>query len=1175
MRTPERLKHLFDRPYQRDAWLGILGEQLPFDRFSQPIAIHGEAQTFYQLGKTVLADKKELGIYEIRTNPETQLHRNRVQMRQLVTKQCRQSTLDGALAVYYDNTSHWRFSFISMEYKLDEQGRLDRQESDPKRYTYLLGKDAKIRTAVERFGRLNKTAALDDLKTAFAVGQLNKEFYKELFKWYERAKLQVVFPNDEREEQDKHVSISLIRLLTRLLFVWFLREKGLVNRDFFEPDYVRQIIDWDKESVYYKAILQNLFFATLNREINDRTFRTTTNGKPNSNNYLVPNIYRYQSVFLQQEKNAILRLFEQTPFLNGGLFECLDRDANEDELQAYEKDHTIRKERLSIRIDGFSDRDDNVLHVPNDLFFNEDEKKLGLITLLNRYQFTVEESTPLDADVALDPELLGLVFENLLASYNPETQQTARKASGSYYTPREIVNYMVDESLKAYFALATDIADQKISHLFQTGDAEIDLTGNETAALIQAIDNIKIIDPAVGTGAFPMGILQRLVYILGIVDPENKQWKQRQIDIIEKLPDSESREQAIKDIDAIFSAENHYNDFSRKLYLIAKCIYGVDIQPIACQIAKLRFFISLAIEQEPTVETSNNYGIKPLPNLETKFVAADTLLGLEQPAQHTLEQTDVVTQPTRKKSSKTLPNQRALGQTDAVNRLQQDLLANRERHFRATTRQTKEKYRKKDKELRDKLAAVLKQSGFPVAAADKIANWDPYDQNASADWFDPEYMFGVAGGFDLVLGNPPYIQLQKDDGKLRKLYMNAGYATFAPYGDMYQLFYERGVHLLKKGTGCVCFISSNQWMRVDSGKVLRKFVESQNPIRLVNFGAGVFDNVTVNTGILVLNRSSNQNVLQCADLRQKSQQFPPTAWSHISPANGETWIILPNTCQRIKEKMDEVGTQLKDWNVKINRGVLTGYNKAFIIDDATRQALIAEDPNSAKIIKPVLRGRDIQRYRATWASLWLIVAKFGSYRTLPQDFPAIYAHLRHFEEELKARGQCRYSRTERTNPQADYVGQHHWLELDNNPKDEYLAMFAKENIVWGNLCNQAKFSYAPKDMLVNAPCPFLTPFSHYLLAVLNSKLLDWYFRLIGVERDGGYFEYKPMFIERLPIPKISPTAQRPFINLVDSILKTKGADPRAVTAEQEAEIDRLVYELYGLTTEEIAVVENQ
>ena len=1169
MRAPEKLKHLFNQPYKRDAWLGILDEQLPLDRFSQPIAIQEEVQTFYQLGKTILADGKELGVYEIKTNPQTQLHRNRVQMRQLVAKQCQQSTLDGALAVYYDDRRHWRFSFISMEYKLDEQGQVKKEESAPKRYTYLLGKDAKIRTAVERFSRLNKTARLDNLKMAFAVGQLNKEFYKELFKWYERAKLQVVFPNDEQEEGDKHVSISLIRLLTRLLFVWFLREKGLVNQDFFEADKVRQIIDWNKESGYYKAILQNLFFATLNREINDRTFRTTTNGKPNSNNYLVPNVYRYQNVFLQQGKNAILRLFERTPFLNGGLFECLDRDANEDEQQAYEKDRTIRKERLAIRIDGFSDRDDNVLHVPNDLFFNEDERKLGLITLLNRYQFTVEESTPLDADVALDPELLGLVFENLLASYNPETEQTARKASGSYYTPREIVNYMVDESLKAFFAQATDVADDKISRLFQTGDAEIDLTGNETTALIQAIDNIKIIDPAVGSGAFPMGILQRLVHLLGIVDPENKQWKQRQIDIIEEMPDIESREQSLKEIETIFSEKNRFNNFGRKLYLIKKCIYGVDLQPIACQIAKLRFFISLAIEQEPTDNAAENYGIKPLPNLETKFVAADTLLSLEQPAQHTLEQNDLVTRPTRKKARKLLPAQRALVQTDDVTRLEKDLNANRERHFRATTRQTKEKCRKKDKELRDKLAAELKQAGFPTVAVDKIANWDPYDQNACADWFDPEYMFAVPNDFDVVIGNPPYIQLQKNSGKLRKLYQDAGFSTFVKSGDIYQLFYERGCRLLKPERGLLAYITSNSWLKAKYGKTTRRyFSERHSPLRLIELGKDVFENAIVDSSILIARSGKHDEICKAVDMdRLPDRDFPPAGnvWKGFWPQGEKPWSTLSAIEQSIMDKMKDAGTPLKEWGLKINRGVTTGLNEAFIIDDATKQVLIADDPKSAKIIKPVLRGQNIQRYQARWAGSWII---YSHSQITENQYPAVRRHLLpHKKQLLKRRGGA--------NPKTGEVPYEWWqLQVDYYSSGSY-ENFTKEKLVWIELVENGRFAYDESGIYCEATSFMMTGGSlKYLCALLNARLIRWFLYQTAPTSGMGTLRWKRVYIETILIPKIAPAEQRPFINLVDSILKAKTADPNADTAEQEAEIDQRVYSLYGLTTEERRMIEH-
>ncbi len=1151
MATKDKLKRLFGRAYDRRQWLRMLGEHLSINQFSRPISIKGSAKAFYQLGNVSLADAKTLGIYEITTNPETRLHRNRVQMRQLVATQCQHSALDGALTVYTcpqvpsgnDAGGHWRFSFISMEYRLNEQGSINKRESAPKRYTYLLGRGAKIRTAVERFSRLQKTATLDDLKTAFAVEQLNKEFYEKLFKWYEQAKSHVVFPNDEREEEDTHVSTSLIRLLTRLLFVWFLKEKGLINQDFFAPEKVRHMIDWDKESGYYKAILQNLFFATLNREMTDRTFRTTTNGKPNSNNYLVTNIYRYQHLFVQRDTRAIVRLFERTPFLNGGLFECLDREANEEEQLAYEKDGTLRKERRAIRVDGFSDRDDNVLHVPNDLFFNEDETRLGLMTLLNRYQFTVEESTPLDADVALDPELLGLVFENLLASYNPETQQTARKASGSYYTPREIVDYMVDESLKAYLAQATDVADTKISRVFMplqasqepTTGVESELTENETAALIQAIDTIKIIDPAVGSGAFPMGILQRLVQILGIVDPENKRWKSRQTDIIDKLPDVESREQARKDVETIFSETNRFNDFGRKLYLIEKCIYGVDVQPIACQIAKLRFFISLTIEQEPTDDAHDNYGVKPLPNLETKFVAADTLLGLDKPAQRTL------------------------GHTDAVNRLLRKLNANRERHFRATTRQTKEKYRKEDKDLRDRLATELKQAGFPVTDADKIARWDPYDQNARADWFDPEYMFGVDDGFNVVIGNPPYIQLQKDGGKLGNLYKDAGFDTFARTGDVYQLFYEKGCRLLT-GQGHLCFITSNSWLKAEYGKKTRRHLAEQHtPLRLLEIGKDVFENAIVDTNILIARDGKSNETGKSVDMdRLPDKAFPPDEklWGQLRLQGERPWLTISATEQSVMDKMETAGTSLKKWDVSIYRGVTSGLNDAFIIDNKTKEALVAEDPKSAAIIKPVLRGRDIQRYQARWAGLWLVYTR----KSVEIDrYPAVYRHLRQHQRALSKK-----------------AGTNQWYELQASPSDRLDSLFGEEKLFWMDMSDRGRFAYSDTEIYCNDKGFMMTGSSlKYLCAVLNSSLITWLMQNTALTTGVGLTQWKKFAVERLPVPQISATKQRPFIRLVDRILSAKAADPKADTAEQEAEIDRLVYGLYGLTPKEIAAVEGR
>ena len=313
-------------------------------------------------------------------------------------------------------------------------------------------------------------------------------------------------------------------------------------------------------------------------------------------------------------------------------------------------------------------------------------------------------------------------------------------------------------------------------------DANELFDSEETESLVRAIAEIKILDPAVGSGAFPMGVLHKLTLALRRLDPENKWWETLQKEMAGRRATTafdthnQRERDELKEVSATFERYRN-SDFGRKLYLIQNSIFGVDIQPIACQIAKLRFFISLAIEQESNGNKDDNFGIQPLPNLETRFVAANTLLGL---------------------------GERMLS-SEKVRELERELHENRERHFHATNRRAKLRCRTRDEELRNALAEELRQIGMPAAAADKTARWNPYDQNAKADWFDAEYMFGVANGFEVVIGNPPYIQLQKNGGALRRLYKDAGYETFVPTGDIYQLFYEKGMNLLKQSTGYICF----------------------------------------------------------------------------------------------------------------------------------------------------------------------------------------------------------------------------------------------------------------------------------------------------------------------------------------------------------------------------------
>ena len=598
--------------------------------------------------------------------------------------------------------------------------------------------------------------------------ELNKQFYRNLFAWFEWAVTEAKFPTDENRtlEPEEHV----IRLITRLLFIWFIKEKGLIAEALFNKTQIQDLLtedDFENGDAYYRAVLQNLFFATLNTEIDKRKFSTV--GYATNRDF---SRYRYKDQMRDPDK--LLEMFGETPFINGGLFDCLDSwEATGEE---------------SYRIDCFSDNQYHKLSIPNRLFFHAQQ---GLIPLLEHYKFTVEENTPIEQEVALDPELLGRVFENLLAAYNPETGATVRKQTGSYYTPRAIVDYMVEETLVATLSQKCDptdgdakLWDERLHYLLDYAQAFDDANewfdDAETDGIVRAISELKILDPAVGSGAFPMGMLHKLTLALRRLDPDNSRWEKLQkeravqrAEVAFDTQDDEARREELVEIDETFKRYRD-SDFGRKLYLIQNSIFGVDIQPVACQIAKLRFFISLAIEQEPE-QNAENFGIKPLPNLETRFIAANTLIGLK--AQGTLT-------------------------SSTAQDLEQALRKNREQHFHATTRQRKRACKIKDEELRSELATELKHFGMSDTDAERIARWDPYDQNATADWFDSEWMFGITEGFDVVIGNPPYVRADAggENAVLRQQIKDSKqYETLYEKWDLFIPFIERSYKMLNSG----------------------------------------------------------------------------------------------------------------------------------------------------------------------------------------------------------------------------------------------------------------------------------------------------------------------------------------------------------------------------------------
>ena len=357
----------------------------------------------------------------------------------------------------------------------------------------------------------------------FSAQPLTKGFYRDLFEWYQWAvapETKVSFPGDVSTQDDDREDIDtrVIRLITRLMFVWFIKQKGLVPNSIFDVNYLGSILkDFDPQSAtdtnYYQAILQNLFFGTLNRAIIEDGERREFAKAAKSD---VKNLYRYEELFSISE-DEVIELFSSVPFLNCGLFECQDKSKTLDGVERRFYNDGFSRNSLRWKDGTYKYR----ATVPNILFFHPEK---GIVSIFNRYVFTIEENTPQDVQVALDPELLGKVFENLLGAYNPETKETARNQSGSFYTPREIVQYMVNESLVAHLKRTVDDKlEEKFRQLLDFTTHEVELTDEQKHQIVHALFTCKILDPACGSGAFPMGMLQQMVHILRQVDPKNEQ----------------------------------------------------------------------------------------------------------------------------------------------------------------------------------------------------------------------------------------------------------------------------------------------------------------------------------------------------------------------------------------------------------------------------------------------------------------------------------------------------------------------------------------------------------------------------------------------------------------------------------------------------------------------------
>ncbi len=1044
-----------------------------------------------RIGKYKGPDEKLMDILVIHLQKETSLERARTKQRNFVAKYLKGSRggmlKDAALVAFVaPDGEDWRFSFIKMEYTFNEKGKVEEEFTPARRYSFLVGKHETSHTAQSRLLPLllddEGQPTLKDLEDAFSVEKTTKEFfekYRDLFLRLEES-LDAVLKKDAKvktdfKAKDVHTVDFAKKLLGQIVFLYFLQKKGWFG--------VQRGCPWGSGSKHFL------------RELFDKQHGDYKNF---FNDILEPLFY--EALRLERPADYYKHFDCRIPFLNGGLFDPInDYDWVETELL-----------------------------LPDELFSNnrhtrEGDIGDGILDVFDRYNFTVKEDEPLEKEVAVDPEMLGKVFENLLEIKN-------RKSKGTYYTPREIVHYMCQESLIEY--LYGEFNPEIVA--YETiGDAQMAMFGNEAKkkqldltiqhrqrSLIDKKDietlirygesiveherrvvnegretdrysfklperiranalrideklaGVRVCDPAVGSGAFVVGMVNEIIRARGTLTPH-------------------------------VDGNQKRTPYDFKRHAIQNCLYGVDVDSGAIEIAKLRLWLSLVVDEE------ERESIQPLPNLDYKIVCGNSLLGVNK-----------------------LFNYEPLKKLEALKPL----------YFNETSAVKKQKHKKQIDDLISQMTNGHKDFDFEVYFSE---------------------VFHEKKGFDVVLGNPPYVALQKNGGALGRLYQDAGFTTFARTGDVYQLFYERGCELLMPSAGLLAYITSNSWLKAEYGKSTRRyFSDNHTPLRLIELGKDIFESAIVDSSILIVRHGKHDETGKAVDmdrLPDTDRDFPPAEhhWGTFRPTGEKPWSTLSSIEQSIMDKMEAVGTPLKEWGVSINYGIKTGYNDAFIVDDETKKSLLAADPKSAKILKPVLRGRDIQRYQAQWAKLWLIDTHNG-YGNVPavniDDYPAIKTHLDRFYPQLKKRqdkGKTPY----------------------NLRNCAYHDEFSKEKLFWIDLTEQGRFAHDESEMFcTNTAYAISGPSLKYLCAVLNSDLITWFMTNTALNSGMGTTRWVRFTVERLPIPNIPTTKQRPFIHLVDSILKTKAANPKADATKQETEIDRLVYELYGLIKEEILSV---
>jgi hypothetical protein len=883
---------------------------------------------------------------------------------------------------------------------------------------------------------------------------------------------------------------------------------------------------------------------------------------------------------VEERNSKINEVFSLVPYLNSSLFEPTELEHQ-----------TLFINALDVNM---------LLPFHSSSVVNKDKKRKDklngiayLFEFLNAYDFSSDGSGEIQEDnkKLINASVLGLIFEKINGYKD-----------GSFFTPGFITMYMCKETIRRSVIQKFRETNYKLTENtdIETNFKELyDQIENRKEAN-EIINSLKICDPAVGSGHFLVSALNEIIAIKSdlkiLCDKDDKRLKEYHVEVV-------NDELVVTDEDGELYEYNPNNKesqriqetlFHEKQTIIENCLFGVDINPNSVKICRLRLWVELL---KNAYYKPENKQLETLPNIDINIKCGNSLIsrfGLDADLKQALKKSkwnvesyQIAVQTYRHAQSKE--------EKWEMERLIKDIKSD----FRSEINKNDPKLGKLYK-LNGELTALTTQIGlFGMSPKEKkvfnkkvevlssdIKKLDTEIEEIKSnkiyenafEWrFEfPEVLNndGDFVGFDVVIGNPPYIQLQamKEISEQLKQFE---YQTYEKTGDIYSLFYEKG-NLILINNGYLAYITSNKWMRAGYGKSTRNyFLTDTQPELLIDLGSGIFDEATVDSNILIFRKQPFNQPFFALDISKEKNvnnlEIFEVKHLIINPKTDESWIISTSVEQTIKEKIGRIGKPLKDWDIEIYRGILTGYNEAFIIDGAKKEELIAQDPKSAEILKPLLRGRDIKRYKAEFADLWLI-STFPALKLDIENYPAIKSYLQSFGKRLHQTGEDFIDENGQKSKSRKKTG-NKWFETQD--QIGYYEGFEKEKIVYPNMTLFLPFIFDVKKLYTNQKCFIITSNTvnlKFLIGYLNSKTSHRWIRENCPELQGGTRELSKIFFENIPIPELTEIEQKPFVDLVEKVIK--GKEREEDTSVLEKEIDQLVYELYDLTDEEIKIVEN-